>query len=663
MSRAAGLLAGFLLPCAAVAAGAPFTVDDLVRLAVVGEPDFSPDGDFLVYSVEAANLETDEPVSEIWRVRWDGGDRRALTHTADASEWSPAYSPDGRTIAFLSDRGGEDAETQVWLMPAAGGEAEQATEFPGGVLEFAWSPDSGRLAVIASDPERAENEKEPPKPEPVVIERYYFKEDYAGLLTDRRQHLYAFDVKTREAVQLTGGPNDEYLPSWSPDGRLIAYATKRGDDPDRHLNWDIYLVEPRAGAIERRLTTAEGADVDPSWESRPEWSPDSRRIAYLRSGDDRHIYYKPWQLHVIDVQTGGVTIPADIDRCFTRPRFSQDGRSVLALVEQSRVTHLSRIELASGRITPLTTGPRFDVAFDVAGGRLAVLGGDDAHPYRLEAVERGRLRTIADHNEWVGQRQLGSVEAISFPSADGTIIEGLLARPADYVAGRRYPTILRIHGGPVYQFSHEFMEDWQVYTGAGYAVVAANPRGSSGRGFDFSRAIWADWGNKDAEDVLAAVDHAIGLGVADAGRLAVGGHSYGGILTNAVIARDPRFKAAASGAGASNFLGTYGVDMYIREYDFELGRPWDNREAWDRVSFPFFQANRIRTPTLFYCGELDLNVPCVGSEQMYQALKALRVPAQLVIYPGEWHDITVPSYLRDRMQRHLDWYGRYLGGE
>jgi dipeptidyl aminopeptidase/acylaminoacyl peptidase len=278
-------------------------------------------------------------------------------------------------------------------------------------------------------------------------------------------------------------------------------------------------------------------------------------------------------------------------------------------------------------------------------------------------VERGRLRTIADHNEWVGQRQLGSVEAISFPSADGTIIEGLLARPADYVAGRRYPTILRIHGGPVYQFSHEFMEDWQVYTGAGYAVVAANPRGSSGRGFDFSRAIWADWGNKDAEDVLAAVDHAIGLGVADAGRLAVGGHSYGGILTNAVIARDPRFKAAASGAGASNFLGTYGVDMYIREYDFELGRPWDNREAWDRVSFPFFQANRIRTPTLFYCGELDLNVPCVGSEQMYQALKALRVPAQLVIYPGEWHDITVPSYLRDRMQRHLDWYGRYLGGE
>ena len=664
MSRAAGLIGGLFLSGTALAAGAPFTVDDLVRLAAVAEPDFSPDGEFLVYSMEAANLEIDEPVSDIWRVRWDGSDRRALTSTPNDSEWRPSYSPDGRSIAFLSDRGGEDVLMQVWLMPAAGGEAVAITKFPGGVVDYAWSPDSTKLAVIAGDPERPEGSQKPPKPEPIVIDRYQFKEDYAGYLTDLRQHLYVFDLASREAIQLTSGANDEYLPSWSPDGKQVAYVTKRGGDPDRHLNWDIYLIEPRAGAGERRLTTFAGADSDPYWESRPQWSPDGGRIAYLRSGDDKDIYYRPWQLAVVDVETGAARIPADIDRCFTRPRFTPDGRAVLALIEQSRVTNLSRIELVSGRVTSLTRGLRFDVDFDLAAnGRIAVLGGDDAHPYRLEAVERGGLRTIADHNEWIGERRLAPVEPIQFESADGTIVHGLLVRPLDHQAGRRYPAILRLHGGPVYQFSHEFMEDWQVYAAQGYVVIAPNPRGSSGRGFDFARAIYADWGHKDVEDVLAAVDHAVAIGVADRDRLGVGGRSYGGILTDAVIARDGRFKAAVSGAGSAHAAGMYGHDMYTREVELELGLPWRDHEAYARNSYAFLHADRITTPTLFYCEELDLNVPCHGSEQMYQALRSLGVPTQLVIYPGEWHPVTVPSYLRDRMQRHLDWYDRYLGGD
>jgi dipeptidyl aminopeptidase/acylaminoacyl peptidase len=366
----------------------------------------------------------------------------------------------------------------------------------------------------------------------------------------------------------------------------------------------------------------------------------------------------------VEIATGAARIPADLDRCFTKPQFTPDGRAVLALIEQSRVTSLSRIELGSGRVTPLTSGPRFDVDFDVAAnGRIAVLGGDDAHPYRLEAVERGGLRTIADHNEWVGERRLAPVEPIEFQSGDGTIIHGLLVKPADYQAGRRYPAILRLHGGPVYQFSHEFMEDWQVYAAQGYAVIAPNPRGSSGRGFDFARAIYADWGNKDVEDVLAAVDYVVEQGVADPGRLGVGGRSYGGILTDAVIARDGRFKAAVSGAGSANAAAMYGHDMYTREVELELGLPWRDYGAYERNSYAFLNAGRIKTPTLFYCEELDLNVPCLGSEQMYQALRSIGVPTQLVIYPGEWHPVTVPSYLRDRMQRHLDWYGRYLGGE
>jgi dipeptidyl aminopeptidase/acylaminoacyl peptidase len=289
-----------------------------------------------------------------------------------------------------------------------------------------------------------------------------------------------------------------------------------------------------------------------------------------------------------------------------------------------------------------------------------VLGGDDHHPYELAAVERRGLRILADHNEFLRSKRLADVEPIEFDSADGTHIYGFLVKPIGYQPGHRYPAILRIHGGPIYQFSHEFMEDWQVYAANGYAVVAANPRGSSGRGLNFALEIYADWGNKDVADVLAAVDHVVARGIADPERLGIGGRSYGGMLTNYVIARDTRFKAAVSGAGTSNMYAMYGADQYTREVEYELGKPWGDRSAWDRVSFPFLHADRITTPTSFYCEELDVNVPCIGSEQMYQALRSLNVPTELVIYPGEWHPVTVPSYLRDRMQRHLAWYERYL---
>ena len=657
--RLALLLCALALP--AQAADGLFGIDDLLRLAEVGEPAFSPEGEYLAYSVTTNDLVRDEPTTDLWRVGWDGSDRRALTQTPGTDEWQPEWSPDGRWIAFLSDRGGDDATTQVWVMPATSGEAEKLTDFPGGVSDYAWAPDSRRLAIIARDPERLEGEAKPPQPPPIVISRYQFKEDGTGLLTGRRQHLYLFEVDDRKATPLTSGQHDEYLPSWSPDGKQIAYVTKRGADPDRHRNWDIYLVEPRAGAEERRLTRFPGADLDPYWESRPDWSPDGRRIVYLQGGEDRLHEYALTQLAVIDVATGETRQPALIDRFFAKPRFGADGKSVLALIEHNRVTWLSRIDLSTGKITPLTQGRRFDFDYALAAnGRIAVLGGDDHHPYELAAVERRGLRALADHNSFLRDKRLADVEPIEFDSADGTHIYGFLVKPIGYEPGRRYPTILRIHGGPIYQFSHEFMEDWQVYAAHGYAVVAVNPRGSSGRGLAFALEIYADWGNKDVADVLAAVDHVVALGIADPERLAIGGRSYGGMLTNYVIARDTRFKAAVSGAGTSHMIAMYGTDQYTREVEYELGKPWGDRTAWDRVSFPFLHADRITTPTSFYCEELDVNVPCLGSEQMYQALRSLNVPTELVIYPGEWHPVTVPSYLRDRMQRHLDWYGRYL---
>lgn len=460
---------------------------------------------------------------------------------------------------------------------------------------------------------------------------------------------------------LTPGAHDEQLPAWSPDGRQIAYVTKRGGDPDRHLNFDIYLIDARAGAQERQLTTFPGSDLDPYWETRPAWNPDGTRIAYLQGGEDKWIYYAPWRLAVIEVASGKTFLPGPDDLCVTKPHWAPDGKSLYALVERSLVTHLARVDLATGETHDLSTGDRFDYDLDVSkSGRVVVLGGGDLRPYELSAVEAGGLRALSDHNAFLADRRLAPAQTIRFKSSDGTEIEGLLVLPLDYRPGKTYPTLLRLHGGPVYQFSHEFMAEWQYYAAQGYAVIAPNPRGSSGRGFDFARAIYADWGNKDVKDVLAAVDHVVAMGVADPRRLGVGGRSYGGILTHYVIASDGRFQAAVSGAGSSNLFASYGGDQYVREYQLELGSPWENPAAYEKLSYPFLHADRIRTPTQFYCAELDFNVPCIGAEQMYQALRAREVPSQLVVYPGEHHDMAVPSYLRDRLERSRAWYDRFL---
>jgi dipeptidyl aminopeptidase/acylaminoacyl peptidase len=644
-----------------------FQPADLARIADLSEPTLTRDGTWLAYVVSSTNTEADRSQSDLWRVHTDGSGRTQLTQTPDSNEWRPQWSADATRLAFLSDRprdaeqSKDEATTQVWMMPADGGEARRLTDFADGVEDFALSPDGTQLAVIAIDPEFPPGTQKPKNPLPIVSERYQFKEDGAGYLGSRRKHLYLFNIASGKADLLTPGAHDEQLPAWSPDGRTLAYVTKRGADPDRHLNYDIYLIEAKTGAKERQLTTFPGSDLDPYWETYPAWSPDGTRIAYLQGGEDRWVYYTPWQLAVIDVASGKATLPAPIDRCFTKPRWAADGKSIIALVEQSLVTHVSRINLADGRISELSHGPRFDYDLDVSGnGRIVVLGGDDLHPYALSAVEGDTLRPLENHNAWLANKKLASAETIRFQSADGTPVEGLLVKPIGYKPGKHYPTIVRLHGGPVYQFSHEFMADWQVYAANGFAVVAINPRGSSGRGFDFARAIYADWGNKDTADVLAGVDQVVKSGIADPARLGLGGWSYGAILTNAVIASDTRFKAAVSGAGASNMYALYGHDQYIREYTLELGSPWSNRELYDRVSFPFLHAERISTPTLFQCAEKDFNVPCLGAEQMYQALRVRDVPTRLVIYPGEHHGLSIPGYLRDRMQRNLDWYSRFL---
>jgi dipeptidyl aminopeptidase/acylaminoacyl peptidase len=662
-------LAGVLTLCASHAAAEgekrALTLEDMPREHDVSSPALSPDGTWLVYAVAHDNAAHDKSVSDLWLARYDGTGRVRLTYGDAARNTHPLWSPDGRSIAFLSDRETTDSSgTQVWVFALAGGEPRQLTAMKGDVSDFAWSPDSRQLALIANDePANAADkntkdaDKKPPKP--IVIDRFQFKEDVTGYLTNERHHLYAFDIAARKATLLTPGAYDEWLPAWAPDGRHIAYVSKRGADPDRHSEFHVFLIEPKAEATERQLTDGPNSDDDPYWESGVSFSPDGRQIAFLRADETKWLGYAPSLLCIVDIASGRVTTPAPIDRNFFKPKWAPDGKSVLALIEQSRTINLSRIDPRNGRITTLTSGERLDSDFDAAGKHIVVLASDDMHFADIYALEK-TPRSLAGHNEWLAEVSLQIVENVDFAGSQGETVHAYLVKPAGYVAGQRYPTILRIHGGPIWQFYHEFQFDWQLYAARGYAVIAANPHGSSGRGLDYARSIYADWGHRDVEDERALVDFMIQRGIADPERLGVGGWSYGGILTNYVIASDPRFKAAISGAGSANPLAMYGIDEYVREVEHELGKPWEHSEVYLRLSYPFLHADRISTPTLYLCSEKDFNVPCVGAEQMYQALRSLNVDTRLVIYPGQYHELDVPSYLQDRMRRYLDWYDAHL---
>ncbi|MCB5425134.1 S9 family peptidase [Altererythrobacter sp. CC-YST694] len=633
----------------------PVTLQDYYNLADVAGPAFSPDSERIAYSVTRSDQERDQQTSDLWVVPWQGGEPRQLTKTPDSSEWQPRFGLDGKALFFLSDTAGPDGEedVQLWSMPGKGRKARRITAIPGGISDYTLSPD-GTRAVVVAEQGRNVDRKTGTQP-PIEVDRFFFKYDGRGYLDDRTQQLFLVDLASGKARAITTGARDHWHPAWSPDGSLIAYVAKDHAD-DRTLNYEIYVISPDGGEP-RKISTFPGADNDPDWGSGPSWSPDSRKLVWLQGGEDTWIYYGSVQLAVGDLTTGEVTHPAWIDRWFYSPRWSPDGQ-ILSLIEQDRDTLLARIDPASGKIDYLTQGSRFGYDFAVApNGRIALLDSTSERPAELVSI--GTERVLTEHNKWLSERKLGETRDISFTSGN-TEIHGFMILPPDYDPARTYPVIVDLHGGPVYQHSHEFDIDARLLNAAGYVVLKINPRGSSGRGFDFSRAIYADWGNLDVQDISAGITYAIDQGIADPERIGVGGWSYGGILTDYMIASDKRIGAAVSGAGVANVLATFGVDMYAREYMLELGAPWENFETWRKLAYPFLESGRITAPTLFQCAGEDDNVPCAGAQQMYLALKAHGVPTRLIVYPGENHGLSVPSYLIHRMRSDIDWYDRWL---
>jgi dipeptidyl aminopeptidase/acylaminoacyl peptidase len=651
------------LPSAASAQAPPgraLKPDDIFSLKELADPQVSPEGKWVAYTVTSLDRKKDEADTDIHMSPWAGGAALRLTSGAKG-ETKPRFSPDGRFLAFLSER--EGTKTQVWLMDRAGGEAVKLTDYKASVSDLAWSPDSTRLALVVSDvdpddpgTDEAEGKEKEKKPRPIVIRRLQFKRDEEGYLRDVRSHIHVFEVSPRTSVQVTSGPYDDSAPAFSPDGRQVAFVSNRTADPDSNHDRDVFVVAARAGETPRRLPSGPGTDGAPAW------SPDGKSIAFVAGGDPGDMWYGPSHLALLPVD-GGPPRPLTqlLDRNVGSPRFSPDGRFVYVLVEDGGNSHLARVSVAGGALERVAGGERDISAFDVgAAGQVAVLESEPTHPEEVYALAPPGLRRLTTANdEFLKGIALARVERFKARSPDGTPIDGFLTRPPGAPAGARLPTVLRIHGGPALQYSTAFRFEWQVLAAGGYAVVAANPRGSTGHGRAFSRAIWGDWGNLDHQDVLAALDHVIAQGVADPDRLGVGGWSYGGILTDYVITQTTRFKAATSGSSMANHLAGYGTDQYQYEWELEVGLPWVVPAAYLKLS-PFFRVDKVKTPTLILCGADDMNVPLLASEQLYQALRRLGVPTELVIYPGQRHDIVRPSFVKDRYERYIAWYDRYL---
>jgi dipeptidyl aminopeptidase/acylaminoacyl peptidase len=654
----------------------PLNLDDLARLKEVRDPECAPDGRSVAFVVSAIDAKEDKPgQSHIWTVDVDGRNERQLTSSQE-SEAAPRFSPDGKYLSFTSSRPGKAKGNQVWLLPRSGGEAFQLTEVKGRLQGYEWSPDSRRLALVIGDPDpdadtpnggNGENGNRPKVPKPIVIDRYKFKQDVQGyLLSGRHTYIYLFDIESKKLERLTTGKTDEASPSWSPDGTRIAFMSNHHADPDREPSMQIFVVDARPGSAEKAITppTSRGG------RGKPEWSPDGRTIAFLEGDDKKYDAYG--MEHLATVPSDGSAPPSRVkatealDRGVSNPRFSADGASITVLVTDDRSVYPVRVALATSRVEKLMTPPVVVSSPTMAGSCAAVLSGGDSKPTEVYRVSGSTLTQMSHQNDALfAELQLGGTQEVSAKSKDGTEVHGLLTTPVNYTPGTKVPLLLRIHGGPNAQDQHTFSFERQFFAANGYAVLAVNYRGSAGRGAKFSKAIFADWGHYEVDDLEAMVDEAIRMGVADPNKLGVGGWSYGGILTDYMIASDTRFKAATSGAGTAFTVAFYGTDQYIIQYDNEIGPPWDPKawETYQKISYPFLHADRIRTPTLFLGGERDFNVPIQGGQQMYQALRSLGVETELVIYPDSFHGITRPSYVRDRYERYLAWYDKYINGK
>ncbi|HXV85282.1 MAG TPA: S9 family peptidase, partial [Gemmatimonadales bacterium] len=653
-------LAAWVVPVAH--AQVRWTPELALKVKNVGAVAVSPDAQRVAFTVGVAVMEGDksEWLTHVHVARADGSASFQLTH-GDKSATQPAWSPDGRWMAFLSSRSGT---SNVWRIRVDGGEAEPLTEEKGNVSAFQWSPDGRMMAFLMPDPKTAEEEKaDREKRDARVVDqdakltRLYvipLQPDSAGQRVARRL--------TAEPRNVGGAFGGGEL-SWAPDGSAIAFSHTASPVADSWTSADIAVVDLKSGAV-RSLAATAASETDPMF------SPDGKWIAFTAS-DDPPTWAFTSRVHLVAAEGGSPRALAEtFDRQPDLVGWSADGQRLYVSETRRTVNHLAAVPV-DGQAPVDVSLPDVMVTaptINRSGTHLGfVTQGTDRPPEvalsPLRAFRPVQVSTVQD----LPAAPVGRTEVLRWRAPDGREIEGLLTYPVNYQAGARVPLLVIVHGGPTGVFTQSFIARAGAYPIAtfsadGYAVLRCNVRGSSGYGREFRYANYGDWGGGDYQDIMAGVDAVIQSGVADPDRLGVMGWSYGGFMTSWIITQTRRFKAASVGAGVTNlmsFTGTADIPGFIPDYFG--GEFWDGLDAW-RSHSAMFNIKGVSTPTLIQHGERDLRVPISQGYELYNALKRQGVPARMVVYPRQPHGIQEPQLQLDAMKRNVEWFEQWVLG-
>jgi len=638
--------------------------EDVYELTGATDPRLSPGGATVAYVVGAVDKQANVYRSAIWLAAADGSAEPCRFTVSEKADAEPRWSPDGARLAFTSNRAGE--AMQLYVMPVSGGEPRKLTDLAEDVTQPEWSPDGSTIAFVARVRDPAYDEKDDKRRAPRRFTRLQYKLDSVGWTGDRPQHLFTVPADgSADAVQLTRGDYEDVSPAWSPDGSTLAFISARHVDWDVELVTDLHLVAATGGEP-RRLTQGGGSFSGVSW------SPDGTRLAAQRYpavfDDPRHT-----QVAVVDVASGDTRLlTTSLDRnCGPYPHLREpvwEGDDVVFAVEDRGCTHLYRVGSdGAGEPMLVVGGERTVTGFDVAAGQIVFTADEVTRPSELYTGER-RLTGAGD--VFVAGRELVAAERFEAVSADGSVVDAWIMKPAGFESGRRYPALLNIHGGPYAQYGAAFFDEFQVYTGAGYGVIFANPRGSSGSTEAWARAIRGPgaagpgWGSVDYEDCMAVVDEALRrFDFIDADRLGVIGGSYGGYMTSWIVGHTDRFKAAVSERAVNNLVSQWGSSDLGWDFRGYLGSfLYEDVEAYLRIS-PSTYAERIHTPLLILHSENDLRCPIEQGEHLFVTLRLLRRPVEMVRFPEESHELTRSGNPAHRVQRFeivLEWFDRYL---
>ncbi len=655
--------------------------EDLYTAESINSARISPDGLHVIYSAQRVDRKTEKKFANLWLASTDAQHPIQFTF-GDQRDDTPRWSPDGKQIAFLSNRKDADKPAQIYLLPLNGGEARPLTQIEGEIGAFEWSPD-GKLLVCQvrkTDPEVLEREKDEQRRKLGVVFRHYdrvfYKFDGYGYLPRERWHLWLVDTRSGKGRQLTDHTiYDETSPSWSPDGQWLVFISNRAQNPDFMVDHDdIYIMPARGGEL-KKISAPVGS------KSMPVFSPDGKLIAYFATQGEA-VEYKNQGLWVApvngsiparnltetyDIHVSAWTINDVGQPEMMPPTWSADSQTLYFPVTIRGSSVLKAIQVEDGKLVDVVPegGVVGSFSFSRDQQTLAYYYGRIDDPCQVLIHKDGLTRQITRANRaWLDKVDLGQIEEVWFKGPADNDLQGWILKPPGFDPAQSYPSILEIHGGPMTQYGKYFMHEFYYLASQGYVVYFCNPRGGRGYGEAHTKAIWGAWGTADYDDLMAWADHVEKLSYVDPSRMGVTGGSYGGYMTLWIIGHTQRFKAAVAQRCVSNFISEWGSSdvNWTFQHELETRQPFFDVEKYWAMS-PMKYIGNARTPTLILHNENDHRCPIEQGEQAYVALKSIGVESEMVRFPDEFHGLSRTGRTDRRIARlnHiLRWFNRYL---